>query len=118
MPEYPEQVLPQDGVAAWGTLKKLVSKKRSNNSRIRPTVIDGNASSSRIVVISDIQQKIGTRMKLRPGARMLMIVTRKLSAAASEAIPNTRSPRIQKSIPDPGEYRRVVRFAYPNQPAS
>ena len=74
-------------------------------------MIDGNASSSRTIVISDIQQKIGRRMKPMPGARMLMMVTKKFSAAASDATPSTCRPSIQKSMPEPGEYGRVVRLA-------
>ena len=78
---------------------------------MRPTVIDGNASSSKTIVISDIQQKMGMRMKPMPGARMFKMVTKKFSAAAREATPSTCKPSIQKSMPGPGEYVRVVRLA-------
>ena len=73
--------------------------------------MDGNASRIRIIVISDIQQKIGIRMKPMPGARMFRMVTKKFSAAAIEATPRICKPSIQKSMPGPGEYVRVVRLA-------
>jgi len=57
--------------------------------------------SSKTIVINDIQQKMGIRMKLMPGARILRMVTKKFSAAASEATPSTCKPSIQKSMPGP-----------------
>ena len=46
MAEDPEQVLPEQRIAAAGGTKKLVPKNRSNMSRISATVMTGNASSS------------------------------------------------------------------------
>ena len=62
-------------------------------------------------MISDIQQKMGNRIMDRPGARILRMVTKKFSAPAREATPRTCKPSIQKSMPGPGEYVRVVRLA-------
>jgi hypothetical protein len=47
---------------------------------------------------------------------MLMMVTKKLTAAASDAMPRIWRPSIQKSTFRPGEYCFDVRLAYPNQP--
>ena len=58
-----------------------------------------------------IQVNIGMRISVMPGARMLMIVTKKLTAAASEATPRIWRPSIQKSMFSPGEYCREVRLA-------
>ena len=51
-----------------------------------------------------IQTNIGMRMSFMPGARMLTIVTKKLTAAASDAMPRICRPSIQKSTLRPGEY--------------
>ena len=79
-------------------------KNRSNISSIRATVITGNASTSRNDVTSVIQVNRGIRISDMPGARMLTIVTMKLNAAASDAMPSTCRLMIQKSIPWPGLY--------------
>ena len=68
-------------------------------SSMSPTVITGNARISRIEVIRVIQMNTGMRIRLMPGARMLMMVTVKFRAAATEDVPNTNRPRAQKSIP-------------------
>ena len=52
----------------------------------------GIANSSRNDVTSDIQMNTGIRMKVMPGARMLMIVTMKLTAPASDATPRICKP--------------------------
>ena len=49
-----------------------------------------------------IQTKIGIRIIVMPGARMLTIVTKKLNAAASDATPRIWRPSIQKSTLRPG----------------
>ena len=46
-----------------------------------------------------------------PGARMFRMVTKKFTAAASEAMPRIWRPSIQKSTLIPGEYWREVRLA-------
>ena len=64
-----------------------------------------------------IQTNIGMRMSVMPGARRFTIVTKKLSAAASDAMPRIWRPMTQKSTLSPGEYCFAVRLAYPNHPA-
>ena len=47
---------------------------------------------SRKATISVIQMKTGSRIIVMPGARMLMIVTAKLSAAISDDRPSASRP--------------------------
>ena len=65
-------------------------------------VIAGKAITIRICVISMDQVKIGMRIMLMPGARMLKIVVMKLIPAATEATPSTCRPSSQKSTWRPG----------------
>ena len=58
-----------------------------------------------------IQTNIGIRIIVMPGARMLTMVTKKFTAAASDATPSTWSPMFQKSTLGPGENWREVRLA-------
>ena len=58
-----------------------------------------------------IQTNIGMRMSVMPGPRMLTMVTKKLTAAASDAMPRIWRPTTQKSTFIPGENCRVVRLA-------
>ncbi len=85
-------------------LKKLVAKVRSNINSIRAIVMAGKARMIKKLVINVIQVNTGKRIICMPGARMLMIVVMKLKEAASEAMPSTCKPRIQKSAPMPGLY--------------
>ena len=64
----------------------------------------GKASSSSTWVMKLIQTNIGIRIIVMPGARRLMMVTKKLTAAASEAMPRIWRPSTQKSTLRPGEY--------------
>ena len=76
------------------------------------TVKTGNASRVRICVKKLIQANIGIRISFMPGARMLMMVTKKLTAAASDETPTIwRRPIAQKSMFMPGEYCFEVRLA-------
>ena len=98
-------------------LKKFIPKKRSNINSMSATVITGNASTSRNEVTRVIHVKSGIRISDMPGARILTIVTMKLKAAASEAMPSTCRLTAQKSMPWPGLKSLPVIGAYPNQPA-
>jgi hypothetical protein len=80
-------------------------------SRISATVMTGKASRSSTCVMKLIQVNIGMRMSFMPGARMLRMVTKKFTAAASDAMPRICRPSIQKSTCIPGEYCLDVRFA-------
>jgi hypothetical protein len=88
-----------------------VPKKRSNMRRMRATVIAGKASTRRNWVTKLIQMNTGMRMRVMPGARMLMIVTRKLKPASIDERPRICRPSIQKSIVCRGENWAVVRLA-------
>ena len=55
-----------------------------------------------------IQVNIGIRISDMPGARKLMIVVRKLNAAANDDTPRICRPITQKSMLRPGEYGLVV----------
>ena len=74
----------------------------------------GMAKSRRNWATSDIHTKTGMRMRLMPGARMLMTVTMRLTAPLSDAMPRIWRPKTQKSMLWPG--RTSVRGVYPNQP--
>ena len=69
--------------------KKTVPNNLSKVNSIKATVITGKASTNKIDVISVIQTNNGMRIKLIPGARILIIVTTKLNAAANDATPRT-----------------------------
>ena len=62
----------------------------------------GRANSSSELTTRFIQTKTGMRKRVMPGARRLRVVTMKLTAADSEAMPVMASPMSQKSMPCPG----------------
>ncbi len=62
--------------------------------------------------------KIGIFISDMPGARMLMMVTIRLIAPVSEAIPVICRPSTQKSMPLVGEKGTDELGAYMNQPPS
>ena len=61
-------------------------------------VMAGKAMMIRTEMINVVQEKIGMRIIVMPGARRLMMVTMKLKAPAIEATPSTWRPSTQKSI--------------------
>src|SRR6187200_3019754 len=61
------------------------------------------------------QTSSGIRQKVIPGARMVMIVTRKLSAVAIDEAPANCTPRLKNDCPRGAP---VESGAYPDQPAS
>ena len=65
-------------------------------------MITGKARITRKAVTNVIQVNSGILIKVIPGARMLIMVTIKLKAEASDAIPRTCRLNIQKSTPSPG----------------
>ncbi len=79
--------------------------------RISATVMTGNDSSTSSCVMRVIQTNIGIRISFMPGARMLRIVTKKLTPAASDAMPRICRPMAQKSMFRPGEYCLLDRLA-------
>ena len=80
------------------TSKKFVPNWRSIMTSTSAIVIAGKERMIRKEVISVIQVKTGSRIMVMPGARRLMIVTMKFSAAAIEATPSIWSPSTQKSV--------------------
>jgi hypothetical protein len=86
-------------------LKKLVENSRSKLSRNRATVMTGMAKSSRNWATRLIHTKMGIRIRLMPGARMLMTVTIRLMAPVSEAMPRICRPKAQNSMLWPGNWR-------------
>ncbi len=104
---------PPDGTKKW------VPKNRSNMSRISATVITGKASSSRTWVMKLIHTNIGIRISFMPGARRLMIVTKKLTAGGErrdaedleaehpevDVQPGRELPRGQVGVAEPAAVR-------------
>ena len=68
----------------------------------------GMANTSKNCVTRIIHVKTGIFIRLMPGARMLRIVTMRLSAPVSEAIPVICSPSDQKSTPWVGENKALA----------
>ena len=58
----------------------------------------GMANSNRNWAMNVIHTKIGMRIRLMPGARMLMMVTIRLMAPVSDAMPRIWRPNTQKSM--------------------
>ena len=71
------------------------------NSMISPLVRTGVAMRTRTEVTSIVQTMIGIRNIVIPGARILKIVTRKLTAPRIELVPMRMTPMIQRSSPTP-----------------
>ena len=92
MAEEPEEVLPEQRITPRTDVKKLVPKSRSNVSSTRATAITGMANSRRKFTTSVIHVNTGMRMKLIPGARILMMVTIRLTALVSDAMPRIWMP--------------------------
>ena len=67
---------------------------------------------------SVIHTNTGMRIKVIPGARMLRMVTMKLTAAITDETPRISRLRVQKSTARPGAYCFDVKLAYANQPTS
>ncbi len=78
----------------------------------------GMANSSRSCTTSTIQVKTGIFISFMPGARMLRMVTIRLIAPVSEAMPVISRPSAQKSMPWLGENITLEFGAYMNQPPS
>src|SRR5208282_143384 len=89
MAEKPEQMLPQQRLAATRGRKKWVPPRRSNSSSASAVVSTGSASSSRIAVMKSDQITSGRRKKYIPLVRMLMIVVMYLIEPISDDAPST-----------------------------
>ena len=82
--------------------KKFVEKLRSKKTMISAAVTAGIANTVRNAVTSIIHTKTGIRMSVMPGARMLRIVTTKLTPDVTDPMPSITRPTAQKSGPWPG----------------
>jgi hypothetical protein len=73
------------------------------NSMISALVMTGVARRPRTDVTSTVQTMIGIRKSVIPGARILKIVTRKLTAPRIELVPMRTMATIHRSCPGPTE---------------
>src|SRR5919109_3718415 len=98
--------------AAW---KKLVLSARSNRTMNWTPAMNGVAATTSSEVERFAHTSSGRRQKFIPGARIVMIVTRKLSAVATDDAPANWTPRLKNDCPNGAP---VDSGAYPVHPAS
>src|SRR5207244_11449149 len=72
---------------------------RSNNTENCEPAMDGVAMTTSSDVVKLAQTSSGMRQKVIPGARIVMIVTRKLSAVMIELAPAHWTPMLKKIVP-------------------
>jgi hypothetical protein len=73
------------------------------NSMMMALVNTGVAIRTRTAVTRTVHVSNDIRNSVIPGARILKIVTRKLTAPRMELVPTSASPTIQRSWPGPSE---------------
>ena len=117
-PKIQNRCCQSNGSAPWLTSKNVAPNSRWNISRNSATVITGMANSNRVWVTSDIQVNVGIFINFMPGARMFKMVTIRLIAPVSEAMPVICRPSDQKSTPWLGEKIGLAFGWYMNQPPS
>ena len=83
--------------AAW---KKFVCRARSNRTMNCTPAMNGVAATTSSEVERFAQTSSGRRQKVIPGARMVMIVTRKFSAVAIDEAPANCTPKLKKLWPN------------------
>src|ERR1700730_4348613 len=93
--------------------KKWKLSDRSSRTKNWDAAMNGVAITTRSEVEKFAHTSSGIRKKLIPGARMVMIVTRKLSAVAIEDAPANWTPSVKNSCPIGAE---VDSGAYAVQP--
>ncbi len=91
--EEPEHVLPQHRVAALGRIVERRPEAVSNISCPRNADDRHREQQQERHQPGFIQVNTGNRISLTPGARMVRIVTMKLTAEATKAMPAICSPR-------------------------
>src|ERR687894_2801974 len=79
--------------------KKLKPSERSKSTMNCETAMNGVAMTTSSDVEKFAHTSSGIRKKLIPGARMVMIVTRKFSAVAIDDAPANCTPIVKKSCP-------------------
>ena len=72
---------------------------RSNMTKNCEPAMNGVARTTSIEVVKFAQTSSGMRQKVMPGARMVMIVTRKLSAVMIELAPAHWTPMLKNTCP-------------------
>gem|GEM_PF-509611 len=82
-------------------LKKLVPKWRSVRIMVTAPASTGITAISRKPVISQVQQNIGMRMRVMPGARRLRIVVTMLIDPMIDDMPRMCTAKIAMSMPMP-----------------
>src|SRR4051794_26316967 len=96
-------------------LKKCVPRVRSKSTKNCEPAMKGVAITTRSEVVKLAHTSRGMRQNVMPGARMVMIVTRKLSAVAIDEAPANCTPRVKKFWP---RGVSVDRGAYAVQPVA
>src|SRR5687768_2732532 len=81
-------------------LKKFVCMTLSNITKNCEPAMNGVAITTRSEVVKFAQTSSGMRQNVIPGARMVMIVTRKLSAVMIEDAPAHWTPMEKKTFPN------------------
>ncbi len=81
------------------TVKKFVCMIRSNMTKNCEPAMNGVAITTSSEVVKFAQTRSGMRQKVIPGARIVMIVTRKLSAVMIELAPAHCTPMLKKTWP-------------------
>src|SRR6202158_1250941 len=80
-------------------LKKLKPSARSNSTKNCDAAMNGVAITTSSDVEKFAHTSSGSRKKLMPGARIVMIVTRKVSAVAIDEAPANCPPRVKNACP-------------------
>ena len=105
MPEEPEQVLPQQRVAALGRIEEVrADQPVDDRACVLASITAGIAKMIMNAVTSIAQTNSGMRLSDMPGARSLKIVVMMLTAAASAEISVKVIICAQMSTRLPGEY--------------
>ena len=81
-------------------MKKFVCITRSNMTKNCEPAMNGVAITTSSEVVKFAQTSSGMRQKVIPGARIVMIVTRKLSAVMIELAPAHCTPMWKKTLPE------------------
>ena len=92
-------MLVHEHVAARAGLKKWVPIVRSSSTKNCEPAMNGVAITTSSEVVKFAQTSSGMRQNVMPGARIVMIVTRKLSAVAIEDAPANCTPTVKNCWP-------------------
>src|SRR2546423_15288292 len=79
--------------------KKCVPRARSNSTKNCDPAMNGGAITTSREVVKFAHTSSGMRQKVMPGARMVMIVTRKFSAVAIDEAPANCTAMLKKVWP-------------------